>query len=269
MCVFVFGCRDNNVTDTETGTEATTENPEAYYKEARESIYVVVQSLESKDAELLKSILTDYTIKETPNLDKEIRLVFDMYEGEFVEIKEHMVSSTEITLCDEVRNVCYMYYDVTTTEKEYVLEVLYIPENDSLFTQTGFFSVVLADYDRDWKYFLAAHPYLDFICGVFSSDLDTIEYNEDKIGKFYEEIGLEQCQEAVRFELNKVGIEKISEFQVVQITDWGGVDYTIVDSLNNKYYICTNEIGFVQIVYENDINGKVLYDSLLYHHLGI
>ena len=118
----------------------------------------------------------------------------------------------------------------------------------------------MADYDRKWNNYVTARPYYDFICGVFSSDLNTIEYNEDKIGKFYEEIGLEQCQEAVRFELNKVGIEKILEFQVMEVTDWGGVNYMVLDNVNNKYYDLINSNIELPDVF-NIINEiRILYD---------
>ena len=59
-----------------------TENQESYYEEAREALNVVVRALESKDAELIKSVLADKTIQEIPNLDSEIQYIFDMYKCE-------------------------------------------------------------------------------------------------------------------------------------------------------------------------------------------
>ena len=39
-----------------------TENQESYYEEAWEALNVVIRALESKDAELIKSVLADKTI---------------------------------------------------------------------------------------------------------------------------------------------------------------------------------------------------------------
>ena len=266
ICIIFFGCRDGSVSDTGISVESATENQEAYYEEAREALNVVVRALENKDAELIKSVLADKTIQETPNLDSEIQYIFDMYKCENVQSSEYKISCTEINLFGEKCSAINICFDLSSDEQKYTLDALYIPGNDGLLTSSGFFSIVLADYDRKWNNYVTARPYYDFICGVFSSDLNTIDYNEDKIGDFYEEVGLEQCQVAVKFELNKVGIEKILEFQVMEVTDWGGVNYIVLDKINNKYYVCVDEIGFVYKVCENDENGKVLYDSFLFNH---
>ena len=252
LCCAATGC---------TSTEI--DNKDKTSKDYEGAKDVIIEALTNKDIELFKTTLTDKTIKETSNLDAEIQCTFDMFKGDVVEVYEYEVSSDEVDLYGKKINATFMYYDVVTTESEYLLDMMYVSETEGVFEREGFYFVMLADYDREYEYFVAACPYAFGIkCGIFSSDIETIEFNEDKIATFYEKVGLEQSQQAVKFELNRFGIEKIIEFQVVEVFDWGGVEYTVVDSVNNTYYVVTDEVGFVYKVYENDKNGKVLYETI-------
>ena len=229
------------------------------YEKARQDVGIIIQALNNQDSEQLKSVLTDVTLQKTPNLDKEIQYVFDMLDGEIVEVEEHDAYCDEIFLNGKKECVIYLFYNISTAETDCVLDLLYIPRTDEDIREAGVFSFLLTDYSREYEYFVAARPYYYLIPGVFSSDLATIEYNENKIATFYKEIGLEESQIVVKYELNRIGIEKITDFVLVETTDWGGADYVLTDSINNKYYIMVDETGFVYNVQENDTNGKVIY----------
>lgn len=259
--IFCFGCARENSSLIDATIESNTEGiySEDELDDARVNVDVLIQAINKRDIELFKSTLTDVTIQNTINLDAEIQNMFGMYVGDVVEYTENKVECVSKAFGNEQRNVLILYYDVHTTEKEYLLDIIYIPKTNDEYKKTGFFSVVLSDYDRSWKYFETAMPSYYNNFGVFSSDVETLDFNETKIGMFYEEIGLEQCQLAVKFELNKAGIEKIDKLEVVEITDWGGVNYSIVDDIGNQYYIKTDEIGFVRCVKEIDENGKIIY----------
>lgn len=133
VCFNLYGCRDGNVTDTGTNVESITENPEAYYEDACKAKDIVVQALNNKDLELFKSVLSNKTIEDTPHLNEEIRCAFDMYEGEVIEIREHEISYEEGFLHGKKISSVLMCYDMVTTEKEYLLDMLYIPEYDEVF----------------------------------------------------------------------------------------------------------------------------------------
>lgn len=261
VAIFSLGCARDNSTFEDSTIESNTEGiySEEELDDARAGIEILIQAINKRDIELFKSTLTDVTIQNTINLDAEIQTVFDMYVGDVVEYTENKVECVSKAFGNEQRNVLILYYDVHTTEKEYLLDIIYIPKTNDEYKKTGFFSVVLSDYDRTWKYFETAMPSYYNNFGVFSSDVDTLDFNETKIETFYEGIGLEQCQLAVKFELNKAGIEKIDKLEVAEITEWGGVNYYIVDDIGNRYYIKTDEIGFVRCVKEIDENGKIIY----------
>ena len=121
ICIIFLGCRDGNVTDTGTNVESTTENPEVYYKEACEAKDIVVQALNNKDLELFRSVLSNKTIEETPHLDEEIQCTFDMYKGELVELRENKITYEELNLNNIKVNAIFMYFDMVTTENQYLL----------------------------------------------------------------------------------------------------------------------------------------------------
>ncbi len=258
ICCVFSGCIGDSVTDTETSAELTTENPEIYYEEACEAKDIVVQALNNKDLELFKSVLSNKTIEETPHLDEEIQCTFDMYKGELVEIREQEVSYSEGILHGKEIDSIFMCYDIVTTEKEYLLDMNYITKDDDVFEKSGFYFVVLADYDREATYFGASCPYTFRVnCGVFSSDLETMEFNETILGDFYKEEGFEEIEKLSMYDLNRVGVEKIVELKVLK-TDKDEVCFTVVDSINNRYYVEAYGDGAIYMVRENDKNGKIV-----------
>lgn len=261
VCFNLYGCRDGNVTDTRTNVESITENPEAYYEDACKAKDIVVQALNNKDLELFKSVLSNKTIEDTPHLNEEIRCAFDMYEGEVIEIREYEISYEEGILHGKKISSVLMCYDMVTTEKEYLLDMLYIPEYDEVFEKSGFYFVVLADYDREYTYFEASCPYTFRVnCGVFSSDLDTMEYNENVLRIFYKEEGFEEIEKVSVRDLNRVGVEKITELKIVKEDEYG-VYFSVVDSINNKYYVDAYENGGIFSIRENDENGKIVLEG--------
>lgn len=257
---FVFsGCMGDSVTDTETSVDTTTENPEIYYEEACEAKDIVVQALNNKDLELFKSVLSNKTIEDTPHLEEEIQCTLDMYKGELVEIRENKITYEELNLNNIKVNAVFMYFDMVTTENQYLLDMLYITESGDVYDKSGIYFVVLADYDREYEYFTAATPYSFRInCGVFSSDLETMEFNEKVIAEFYKEEELEPIELGVMLDLNRVGIEKISDLEIIKVDEEGYVEYIVVDSINNRYYVYADEYGGTYLVRENNENGKIV-----------
>ena len=216
---------------------------------------VILEALNKQDKELFKSVLADRTLTETPNLEAEIQCTFDMFQGEIIEVSEHKLSNDEVDLNDEKINATFAYYDVVTSEKEYLLDMMYIPGE-------GVYYVMLADYDRDYKYFTAACPYaFGLKNGVFSSDLATMEYNEKIIGEFYKENNFEPVELGVKFDLNRVGIEKIVNMEVVNVDENGFMVYCVIDSIDNSYYIYVEQEGAIYRVREKDESGKVILEG--------
>ena len=143
-------------------------------------------------------------------------------------------------------------------ENQYLLDMLYITEFGDVYDKSGIYFVVLADYDREYEYFTADTPYSFRInCGVFSSDLETMEFNEKAIAEFYKE-EFEQIELGVMLELNRVGIEKISKLDIMKVDEDGYVEYIVVDSINNRYYVYADEYGGIYLVQENNENGKIV-----------
>lgn len=267
-CVLI-GCNlitniGENTTETinsivSTSAEAFEKCTDDEYEKVFQDVDIIIHALNNKDSEQLKSVLTDVALQESPNLDEEIQCVFDMLDGEIVEVKKNDVHYNEEYLYGEKRHVIYMYYDVATKDNEYILDILYIPEKDNNFNKAGVFSVLLGGYNRDYQDYIAIYPVLHAVSGVFSSDIETIRYNEAIIAEFYKEFGFEEFSETVSMELNKVGIEEIVSLEMVKKFDFGGIDYILTDSVNNKYYISTNEDGLTFQVLENDAKGKMVY----------
>lgn len=263
VCVLI-GCSritavEENTSEITTPIETTTAEEFEEYEKARQNVDTIIQALNNKDSEQLKSVLTDVTLQETSNLDEEIQCVFDMLDGEIVEVKENDVHYKDEYVDGEKRRVIYMYYDVATEDKEYILDIFYIPEKDNDFNKAGVFSILLGGYNREYQDYIAVYPVFHTVSGVFSSDIETIMYNENKIAEFYEEFGFDEFSETVSIELNKVGIEKIVSLEMVETFDFGGIDYILIDSVNNQYYISTNEDGLTFQVQENDVDGKIVY----------
>ena len=222
------------------------------YEHAKE---IILEALTNQDKELFKSVLADSTLTETPNLDAEIQCAFDMFKGEIIEVREHKLSDDEVELDNEKINATFVFYDVVTSEQEYLLDMMYIPGE-------GIYYVMLADYDRDYKYFTAACPYaFGLKNGVFSSDLATMEYNEKIIGEFYKENNFEPVELGVKFDLNRVGIEKIEEMEVVNVDENGLMEYRVIDSIDNSYYVYVEQEGAIYRVREKDESGKVILEG--------
>ena len=92
---------------------------------------------------------------------------------------------------------------------------------------------------------------------VFSTDMQTIEYNRDELWSYYsqrEEIVPIMASAAAAVELSKAGIEKI-HIESFEVHESGWMSIILVDELNYRYLVETDKYGYIQFIYENDENG--------------
>ncbi|MGN0374987.1 MAG: DUF5104 domain-containing protein [Butyrivibrio sp.] len=276
LSVFLSACNHADTTASietiTTADEETTSLSDYYYlndvyaectekeiESARKSVETIVEALNSGDAGKIKSVLTGVALQDTKHLDEEIQYVFDMLDGEIVKTEEYRWKTIEELIYEENRSAIYMDYNVYTGNQSYNLTVLYLPREDTKLDNTGVFSFVLGDYDREDSYYWNSIPMLNKIPGAFSSDKETIEYNSKILSDLFNEYWGDETENTyTALQMGCVGVEKIKDFQA-ETGEYNDLDLIITDALENQYYVSIFEGGGVELICENDKTGKELF----------
>ena len=266
MAVIFFdvGCSkiitENNVTTT-ISTETTINNEfqgcnEEEYDKARQDIEVIIQALNSKNTEQVKSIFSNYVKENTHKFDEKVQLVFDMLNGEIENYEETASRCIEAIVKWEERCMLCFTYDIYTEDSKYYLDVYYLPRTDTELDNNGVYLINLRDYEENTIYYQLSEPSICTMGGVFSSDQNTMDYNANQISSLYREIGYEQWVDlSAAVILNRIGIEKITSLKLIVVDEWKCSEYIITDGFGCGYRVLADECGYVQFV---DENGKTI-----------
>ena len=90
----------------------------------------VIESIQNRDSDALKSLFADSVLEKRENLDEQIEELFDYYKGEMLSYNDHAGPQRN----DEIQNVgeayhlstLYLSYDIETTQDKYRFSIKYI-----------------------------------------------------------------------------------------------------------------------------------------------
>jgi len=200
----------------------------------------VIQALETKDEELLKSIFSEKALTKAGDMDKGIEYIFDLYKGDFVETTEENHSTDEHIEKDKSTKDIGAQCKITTTEGEYILSWVEwtIQEEDS--SAVGVYNLQLQEENdmRGFRRIAGIHyPQRYTSHDVISAIVDTFYRKEDTFTSFLSnellaKVGTEE-------QLNQMD-ELLSNFFYSDMGD-GWVTYDEVDGKEkmHTYYEVT------------------------------
>lgn len=271
LVVNLLGC--NNIFKTSENQslaecEGTTSYTEEITKEELEKINsdvnIIIQSLNDKDIEKIKTVFSGITLQEMTAFDERMEYIFDMFDGEIINTEEYGIirlDSGSFLLPDyySIR----ASYDIYTETKKYILDVRYEFQDDIQPVYAGVYSVEILDFDRTHEYYEYGNSITHKIPGVFSTEIETIEYNSNELWTYYsqrEEI-VPIMASAAAVELSRAGIKKI-HVENLEVNDEGWMSITLVDEMNFKYFVKTDEYGYIEFIFENDADGREVFCRL-------
>lgn len=223
-------------------------------------IKVIIQSLNNRDVESMKTLFDDTTLQKVTSFDERMKYVFDMLDGNIVNVEERKLNKVDSSgLVESEWYYIYISYDIYTETNIYPLDVVYVCNKKMKIEDTGVYSINISDLDREDEYY----EYLNgktSVAGIFSTEIDTIEYNHNELWSYYSKIeDFEPIMaSSTAVELSRVGIEKI-HIENLEVSEEGWMSITLVDEMNFKYLVETDEYGYVNHIYENDSEGRVLF----------
>lgn len=226
-------------------------------------VNIIIQSLNDRDIKKVKTVFSDITLQKITLFDERMEYVFDMFDGEIVKSEKY-----EIVKLDSGSFLSPNFYsirasyDIYTETKKYILDVRYKFQGDIQPVDAGVYSIEILDFDRTHEYYVYGRSITHVIPGVFSSEIQTIEFNRDELSSNYGRHGLIiELADGAAIILNKAGVEKI-RIEKMDVDDGGVMTMTLVDETDCKYFVKTDEGGEILFVFENDMNGRKVFYRL-------
>lgn len=248
-----------SVEETTTFTETITDEE---LEKIHSDVNIIIQSLNDRDINQMKSIFEESMLEVITSFDERMEYVFDMLDGKIISMEEYKILKSEIyhvSIADLY--TVEVSYDIYTETQKYILDVRYVPQKNENFINTGVYAFEISDLDRDHMCYEYGGIITHRIPCVFSTDMQTIEYNRDELWSYYsqrEEIVPIMASSAAAVELSKAGIKKI-HIESFEVHESGWMSIILVDELNYRYLVETDEYGYIQFIYENDENGRLVF----------
>ena len=118
----------------------------------KETETTIIEALNHKDRELLKSIFSEDAISKDPAMEDGIDYLFDLYKGDFIEVTERNHSSSdhwgEPGRTKEISGYCL----IKTSKTTYKLDYCVWPIQEQRPTKKGVYSINLYEYVEEVEY---------------------------------------------------------------------------------------------------------------------
>lgn len=196
---FMTGCTPlSEILENENGSQ----NSSTSKIQSKDSLSVIIEALDNKDRELLKSIFSEEAILHSGDMDEAIDYIFDMYKGKFVKridvnMSAQTINGQEASFSDRVAVI-------ETTESCYQINWKQWGKNEMNPTYVGVYSLSLCEYDEndnpDYAPYTVGVRYPEketyetisesVVCGLFREDVqnlkdiftDELNLNSEKSG---------------------------------------------------------------------------------------
>lgn len=264
-CNSIFNTVENqSATECEETTTYTEEITDQESGKISSDLNVIVQSLNNRDIENIRTLFDDATLQEITAFEKRMKYVFDMVDDKVIKVEEcetYKTKAFEVALSDWYG--VYVSYDIYTETNKYTLDISYRFNKNINVADTGVYSIEISDLEREHMYYEYGNSITHKIPGVFSTEIETIEYNSNELWTYYsqrDEI-VPIMASAAAVELSRAGIEKI-HVENLEVNDEGWMSITLVDEMNFKYLVKTDEYGYIEFIFENDADGREVFCRL-------
>ena len=107
---------------------------------------VLIQALETNDAELFKSVFSEQTLKLQPDIDEGIKYIFNIFEGDNLEIVYE--NQTSESFSDLQAKCVWSICVIKTTEKCYSLTWTEWVQQETDPSAQGVYSLIVEEWDR-------------------------------------------------------------------------------------------------------------------------
>lgn len=122
----------------------------------------IIECIENKDSEGLKSLFSLNAVNEIYDIDKSIFELFDIYQGKMVSYRGYSNYEEAHANYGVIKKECNKLYDVETDEKKYHFAVYEIAEDTELPESEGVYTIYIVETDEfrkvvgewitpDWK----------------------------------------------------------------------------------------------------------------------
>ncbi len=108
----------------------------------------LVDALENKDRELLKSIFSEKAISRSSDIEEGIDYIFNLYKGDFIEITERNHSSTGYYGPEGTELVIYGWFIIKTTEETYRIDYDYWYVQEIELSELGVYTLRFEKYEE-------------------------------------------------------------------------------------------------------------------------
>lgn len=248
-----------SVEETTTFTEEITDEE---LEKIHSDVNIIIQSLNDRDINQMKSVFKESALEVITSFDERMKYAFDMLNGKIISMEECKIFKSEMYHVSIAEwYTVRVSYDIYTETQKYILDVRYVLRKSENFINTGVYAFEISDLDREHMYYGYGGTIMHRIPCVFSTEIQTIEYNRNELWSYYsqrEEIVPIMASAAAAVELSKAGIEKI-HIESFEVHESGWMSIILVDELNYRYLVETDEYGYVQFIYENDENGRLIF----------
>lgn len=141
---FMTGCTPlSEILENENGSQ----NSSTSKIQSKDSLSVIIEALDNKDRELLKSIFSEEAILHSGDMDEAIDYIFDMYKGKFV--KRIDVNMSAQTINGQKASFSDRVAVIETTESCYQINWKQWGKNEMNPTYVGVYSFKMREYDEN------------------------------------------------------------------------------------------------------------------------